>query len=89
MEFLLRRENDEILQCDSCSFPAPTAQFDWGPPFNVDHEYPKRLLCEFCRTTMASNHTRHSSPDAFSQLRAEVWRAAAGVFNMLRYGDHG
>jgi hypothetical protein len=84
MDFELREEGGEVVQCDSCDFPAPTAGFDWGPPFNVQHARPQRMLCEFCCTTMASRHTEaHLQRDDYSAMRAEVWKAAAGVFHML------
>jgi hypothetical protein len=88
MKFELREEHGEVVQCDSCDFPAPTAGFDWGPPFNVEHDRPQRLLCEFCCTTMASRHTAaYPHRDEYSAMRAEVWKAAAGVFHMLARRD--
>jgi len=87
MNFKLRRENGEFVQCDSCDFPAPTAGFDWGPPFTTTRDRPQRMLCEFCCTTMASRHTESPSQDPNVRLTAEVWRAAACVYNMLKHGE--
>lgn len=83
MEFELREEGGEVVQCDSCDCPAPTAGFEWGPPFNAAHDRPHRMLCEFCCTTQASRHTEYPASDEYTRLRAEVWKAAACVFNML------
>ena len=86
MKFELREEDGEVAQCDSCDFPAPTAGFDWGPPLNVERDRPQRLLCEFCCTTMASRHTEYAAYSDHERMRAEVWKAAACVFNMLAHG---
>lgn len=75
-------EGDEPLKCDSCGFPAPTGEFDWDPPHTQKRDRPKRLLCRFCAETMAGRYTAYPESDA-GWLRAEVWRAAANVFNML------
>jgi hypothetical protein len=83
MNFELREEGGEVVRCDSCDFPAPTAGFDWGPPFNAEHDRPQRMLCEFCCTTMASRHTERVGYSDHERLRAEVWKAAASVFHML------
>ena len=85
-DFIVRRERGETLQCDSCNMPVPTAEFDWGPPFSVVREHPKRLLCDFCCSTMASRHTEYPARDEYSVMRAEIWKAAAGVFHMIK-GD--
>lgn len=87
MNYTLRHEDGEPVCCDSCHCPAPTADFNWGPPFTARHDRPKRALCEFCSTTMASRHTEYPSRDEFGELRSEIWRAAGAVFNMLKHGN--
>ena len=82
MHFELQKNGGEVVQCDSCDFPAPTADFDRCPPFNAPGRLPRRL-CEFCCTTMASRHTENPGSDDYTRLRAHVWKAAAGVFHML------
>lgn len=86
MKLTLRYEDVEIVTCDSCNFPAPTAEFDTGPPIFDEPARPKRLLCEFCCKTVVSTYTKKTSYEPYEQLRAEIWRAAAGVYNMLKYG---
>lgn len=81
--FNIRHEDGEVVQCDSCNYPAPTAEFDAGP----GAQHPRRMLCDFCCSTMASRHTEYPSADLYANLRAEVWRAAACVYNMLKYPE--
>lgn len=90
LEYKLRDNGGETACCDSCDFPAPTAEFDWGPPFTAKHDKPHRLVCEFCSNTMTSRYTEYPQSDLYGQLRAETWRAAAATFNALKYGfPHG
>jgi hypothetical protein len=86
LEYKLRDNGGETTCCDSCDSPAPTAEFDWGPPFTEKHDKPHRLLCEFCSTTMTSRYTEYPQHDAYGQMRAEVWRANAALFNALKFG---
>jgi hypothetical protein len=86
MEYELREEDGEVVKCDSCDFHAPTSGFNWAPGVKPKPEQPKRMLCEFCSTTMASRYTEYPADDLFGALRAEVWRAAACVFNMQAQG---
>jgi hypothetical protein len=90
MAYKLREEHGEPVPCDSCDYPAPTSEFDWGPPFTETHARPHRLLCQFCATTMAGRHTRYETRmDGATLLqRAETWRAAANVYNMLKHPPH-
>jgi hypothetical protein len=87
--YQLRRVDDakypDIISCDSCGSEAPTGEFDQPPmsAWPIDERRPKRLLCRFCAETMAGNYTQYPSPDPFERLRAEMWKAAACVFNML------
>lgn len=85
MEFVLKHENEEPVDCDSCGSRVPTSDFNWGPPYTQNHPRPFRALCEFCCTTMTSRYTENPSNDLFTQLRAEQWKAAAAVFNMLKH----
>ena len=84
MKIELREEDGEVVQCDSCNCDAPTSGFDWRDLPNVERDRPLRMLCEFCCTTMASVHTREGPHlrDDYGGMRAEVWKAAACVFNM-------
>lgn len=84
MEYRIRREDGDVVVCDSCGCEAPTGEFDWGPPFTEKHNRPHRMLCKFCATTMASRHTKHPERDEYAALRSEIWKAAACVFNMLK-----
>lgn len=84
MEYELRHEDGEAVRCDSCGSEAPTGEFDWGPPYTEKHDRPKRMLCEFCSTTMASRYTEHTAGDEYTALRAEIWKSAGCVFNMLK-----
>lgn len=84
MVYKIRHEDGEVVPCDSCGSVVPTDEFDWGPPFTAKHERPTRALCEFCSTTMASRYTGGARDDEYRALRAEIWRAAACVFNMLK-----
>jgi hypothetical protein len=86
LEYKLRESEGEVECCDSCGSPAPTAEFDWGPPFTAKHDKTHRLLCEFCSTTMTSRYTEYPQHDQFGQMRAEVWRANAALFNALTFG---
>jgi predicted RNA-binding Zn-ribbon protein involved in translation (DUF1610 family) len=86
LEYKLRDNGGEPATCDCCGFPAPTAQFDWGPPATAKHDRTCRLLCEFCSTTMASRYNEYPQGDEFGLLRGEMWRAAACVFNAMRFG---
>lgn len=87
MEYKLQKnEYGDPIGCDRCGCEVPTANYDWGPPFNEKHESEKRPLCEFCAGTLAGNHTRYSSNDQFSMLRQEIWKAAAAVANYLKHG---
>ena len=85
IEYKIVRDRGDIVACDSCNCEAPLCGFEWGPPFNETHDRPKRLLCEFCATTMAGNVTRFQSRDETTALRKEIWRAAASVYNMLKH----
>jgi len=80
MKYVMRADGGEAVECDSCNFQAPLAEFLGGPGM------PARLLCEFCSTTLASRYTEYPSADLFLQLRAETWRAAACVFNAAKFG---
>lgn len=79
MKFELYEKDGEVLCCSSCNFPVPTYRISFSrtPPFE------ERRLCIFCSTTMAGRHTEYPPQDTFSALRAEIWKAAAGVFHML------
>lgn len=85
-EYKLRDNGGEVADCDCCNFPAPTAEFEFGPPFTAKHDKPYLLLCEFCSTTMASRYNEYPQADLYGQLRGETWRAAACVFNALKFG---
>jgi hypothetical protein len=85
LEYKLRDNDGEPACCDSCDFPAPTAEFDWTPT-SGKHGKPHRLLCEFCSTTMTSRYTEYPCSDEYGLMRAEVWRANAALFNALKYG---
>lgn len=89
MEYAMRQEDGESVECDSCGSVAPTGEFDWGPPYTEKHDRPHRMLCEFCSTTMTSRYTEHPSRDEYTALRAEIWKAAACVFNMLKTPNAG
>lgn len=84
IEYKIRTdENGEPVACDSCGCEAPTANFQWEPPFHEQHDSQERALCEFCATTLAGNYTRYPAREDATMLRAEIWKAAACVFNML------
>jgi hypothetical protein len=85
-EYKIRDNGGEPATCDCCNFPAPTAEFDWGPPFTAKHHRPCRLLCEFCSNTMASRYNEYPPGDEYGLIRAEVWRANAALFNALKFG---
>lgn len=87
MEFKLHTEQGEVQPCDSCNFPVPTAEFDWPVGLQYTPTTPKRLLCEFCCTTMASRYTEYPARDEHQALRQEIWKAAAAVYNMQKFGD--
>lgn len=89
LEYKLRENDGETVCCDSCDSPAPLAEYEWGPPFMTKHDKPHRLLCEFCSTTMTSRYTEYPQHDAYGQMRAEVWRANAALFNALTFGLDG
>ncbi len=72
-------EEGEIVHCDSCEMDVPTA--DYG---SVRH--PSRRLCEFCAHTMAGRHTEKPNKNAREDFIAEIWKAAASVYNMLQKG---
>lgn len=78
MIFKKRRKDGEVLPCNSCGCEVPTAEFQCGHPRGM------RLLCDFCSFTMASRYTEYPSMDEFWRLRAEIWVAAANVYNMLK-----
>lgn len=84
MTYTMKHEDGEPVPCDSCGCEAPTGEFDWGPVHNFERPGEKRHLCEFCSTTMASRHTEYPARDEHTALRAEIWKAAACVFNMLK-----
>ena len=81
IEYIQREEDGETVRCDSCGSEAPTGDFTSNDQFDKN---PQRFLCEFCATTLTSNYVKYSRYDDFTQLRAEVWKAAACTFNMLR-----
>lgn len=88
-EYRMRVEDGETVQCDSCNFPAPTAEYKWGPSAEGKAR-PMRMLCEFCATTLASRHTESTSYGGdLAILRAEIWRAAACVYNMAQAKNDG
>lgn len=86
-EFKLRVVNEEgdVEGCDSCGSDVETVEVDTiryahpAPP-----ERGTRLLCRFCYETLAGSYTEHPGPDTWSSLRAEIWKASACVYNMLR-----
>ena len=83
-EYQIREEDGEPVKCDSCHFPAPTAEFRWFPSAEGKAR-PMRMLCEFCATTMAGRHTEDTRYGGeLAILRAEIWRAAACVYNMIQ-----
>lgn len=84
-EYKIRDNGGETAPCDSCNFSAPTAEFRWAPG-TPKHERPYRLLCQFCATTMAGRYTEYPQTQINDQMRAETWRAAACVFNALKFG---
>ena len=84
MIYTMKHEDGEPVPCDSCGCEAPTGEFDWPPPFMEKRDRPKRALCEFCSTTLTSRHTEYPARDEHTALRAEIWKAAACVFNMLK-----
>lgn len=79
MTYCVRRQDGEQVRCEICDCEAPTAKFAGGHPPVV------RLLCEFCSTTMASRYTEIVSRDTEGYVRAEIWRAAANVYNLLKH----
>jgi hypothetical protein len=87
IEYIKREDGGEGVPCDSCSMAAPTAEFDWGPPYTEQHANPKRLLCQFCACTMAGSVTRYLARDSEGYLRSETWKAAASVYNMLKFPE--
>lgn len=90
IEFKWRREESgDVVPCVSCNCEAPTAGFDCSPSsaFDAGAPKPQRMLCEFCSSTMASKRTEYWTPDPYLILRAEIWRAAGAVFNMLKHGE--
>jgi hypothetical protein len=88
LEYKLRTEGDETVCCDSCDSPAPTAEFQWAPG-SGKHGRQSRPLCRFCSTTLTSRYTEYPQDDAYGQMRAEVWRANAALFNALTFGLDG
>jgi hypothetical protein len=83
IEYTVREDDGELATCDCCNCPAPVAEFPIHHTAVIDKE--TRLLCKFCSYTMASRHTEYPADDLYTQLRADIWRAAAGVYNMLKY----
>jgi hypothetical protein len=81
-EYKIREEDGEVVVCDSCGSPAATAEFSWGPPFNVTHKRDHKLLCRFCANTFAGYYIGKGGSE-FNLLRSEIWRAAACFFNLL------
>lgn len=80
IEYKLQTDEGEIVACDSCMMEVPTASFRaYNNP---------RMLCEFCSTTIASRYTENPAMDDHQALRAEIWQAAACVYNMLQKGKH-
>lgn len=84
MNYKFRHDGGDVIPCDSCGCEAPTGEFEWGPPYSKEHDTPMRLLCEFCSTTLTSRYTETAARDDFGALRAEIWTAAACVFNMIK-----
>jgi hypothetical protein len=88
LEYKLRYNGGETATCDSCNSPAPTGEFNWAPgtgkPLTAH-----RLLCEYCSATMTSRYTEYPQQDDYGQMRAEVWRANAALFNALKFGLNG
>lgn len=74
-----------VVPCDSCGCEAPTGEFDWPWPSNEKHAREKRPLCEFCSTTLTSRYTEYPPRGSHEELRNEIWKAAASVFNMLKH----
>lgn len=81
--FRSRFDGGEQVCCASCNFPAPLTETEW-PPGSVAARHGPRLICEFCSTTMASRHTEETARTDAGRAIQETWRAAAGVFHMLR-----
>ena len=80
MEFNLRTdESGATVACSSCGCEVPTDDFR-----GVGSDEPRRALCEFCAATMAGTFTQYVTGDEYTALRAEIWKAAACVFNMLK-----
>lgn len=79
-------EEGETVTCDSCDYPAPVAEFDWTP--SVKHNRrPMRLLCEFCSTSMAANHTEFPARDEHQMIIRDIWKAAGSIANFLTKKD--
>lgn len=74
MEYKIHRnEHDEIKPCQSCKCEVATYPFDWGPPYNEQHDDEKRHLCEFCASSYVGNITRHHHKrDDASYIRQEI-----------------
>lgn len=87
IQYQMQYNDDEIVPCDSCGCAAPTAGFDWPPNQRAGQDRPQRMLCRFCSTTLAGRYTETPTPDPWHSMRAEVWRAAAAVYNLLQYPD--
>lgn len=90
MIYTMKHEDGEPVPCDSCGCEVPTGEFNWAPGSicSVEvHDRPTRALCEFCSTTMASRNTEYPTRYEVTELRAEIWKAAACVFNMLKATD--
>lgn len=74
-------EYGEVIACDSCASEVPVAPFEWGPPYNEDHERKKRMLCYICANTYIGNNTRD-----YRNPEGPISRIIAQVGNILLYG---
>ena len=81
---IMKREDGDILGCDSCGSEVPLYTFDAGPPYN-DKDFPsgKRNLCRICAETHIGCKTRYgtSRPEQFAEM--EMYRIIAQVGNVI------
>lgn len=81
---ILDEYGDPEHSCAFCGCEVPVFEFSFtnAPGSAVKH------LCEFCATSLGGSIVWNAPhpDDLFAMLRAETWRAAACVYNGMKYG---
>ena len=62
-DYVLRKDNGDIIECDRCGSPAPTVETDWddlGRRDRIDPDRrPHEYMCVFCYETFFGNMLKY------------------------------